>query len=439
MPSRMSSTAPSTLFARIGRLASDRRVHQAFRWFHLNDGKLMDWQRAIVSIPAPPFGETDRAQWMAERLQQLELDDVHIDDEGNAVGVYARHRKHSRPGAYWNSVSPDSFEDPTFSSRPVLLISAHLDTVFPADTPVDFTLVHRRLTAPGACDNAAGLVGLLALAAALKSAEIDTGCDIVFAGNVGEEGEGDLRGIRYLYAHSIYSERIAAHIVLDGAGDQIAVTEALGSKRFMITISGPGGHSWSDADAPNPIAVIAAIICSLSALQLTGSPRTTLNVGTIEGGSAVNAVPEHARARLDLRSTDTAELERLEAEVRRAVEECLQRANGRPYMHGRPLTPLTAAIEGIGDRPAGRLPDRAPILETLRAVDRHLGLQTQLRIASTDANIPLALGIPALSLGAGGDGGGIHTRSEWFDATNRELALKRVLLLALALAEEVAT
>ena len=439
MPTRMSSTAPSTLFSRISRLASDRRIHQAFRWFHLNDGRLMDWQQAIVAIPAPPFGETDRAHWMADRLQQLELADVHIDDEGNAIGVYPADPAHRHQGDASNGTIAANAMDPTFSPRPIILISAHLDTVFPADTVIESTLVHRLLTAPGACDNAAGLVGLLALAAAFKSSDIQPGCDIVFAGNVGEEGEGNLRGIRYLYAESIYRHRIAAHIVLDGAGDQIAVTEALGSKRFMITITGPGGHSWSDADAPNPIVVLADIITSLSSLQLSSVPRTTLNVGTIDGGSAVNAVPERASARFDLRSTDAEELQRLESELYRSTSDCLGRANHRPYSLGAKPAQLTAAIDNIGDRPAGKLPAGAPILDTLRAVDRHLGLQTQLRLASTDANIPLSLGIPALSVGAGGDGGGIHTRNEWFEATNRELALKRILLLVLALSEEVSS
>ncbi len=437
MPSRMPATAPSTLFSRISRLAADRRVHQAFRWFHLNDGRLMDWQRAIVSIPAPPFGEVERALWLADRFQKLELSDVHIDAEGNAVAVYARNETRRGNGQYWRPAEVSRELETTLSARPVLLISAHLDTVFPADTPIEVHLENRRLAAPGACDNAAGLIGILSIAAALKAAEINTACDVVFAGNVGEEGEGDLRGIRHIYERSVWSGRIAAHIVLDGAGDQIAVTEALGSKRFLISISGPGGHSWSDADAPNPIAVLAEIVSTLAALTLPAMPRTTLNVGTIQGGSAVNAVPEQASARFDLRSTDPGELSRLEAELHRVVEDAVRRTNSRPYAHAKPPAPLKVTIERIGDRPAGKLPPGAPILETLRAVDRHLGLQTQLRLASTDANVPLSLGIPALSLGAGGDGGGIHTRSEWFDATGRELALKRILLLLLALAEDI--
>jgi len=424
----MSTMVPSTLYARISRLAADRRVHQAFRWFHLNDGRLMEWQRAMVAIPAPPFGEAERAGWVAERLHELCLDDVHIDNEGNAIGVMA--------GA-------DS-ADPIATRQPVVLVSAHLDTVFPAGTPILPTVDGRRLTAPGACDNAAGVIGMLALAAALKSAEIVPERTIVFAGNVGEEGEGDLRGVRHLYSRSLWADRIAAHLVLDGAGEAIAVNEALGSRRFLVTLEGPGGHSWSDADAPNPIAVLATIIVAMQRVPLPAMPRTTLNVGTIEGGSAVNAVPEAAAARFDLRSTDREQLERLEGELRLAVAAAIDRINAEPNTETnveisaqqRPQKKaglVCARIERIGDRPAGRLPEGSPLLETLRAVDRHLGLQTQLRLASTDANIPLSLGIPALSLGAGGDGGGIHTRNEWFDATGRELALKRLLLLLLAL------
>jgi acetylornithine deacetylase/succinyl-diaminopimelate desuccinylase-like protein len=432
----MSATAPSTLFSRITRLAGDRRIHTAFRWFHLNDGKLMDWQRTMVAIPAPPFGEMDRALWFADRLQKLELADIYIDNEGNAGGVYASGQ--AKPnGQYWPAADQPAQLETILSSRPVILISAHLDTVFPAGTPLEPILEARRLTAPGACDNAAGVIGLLAIAAALKAAQIELACDVVFVGNVGEEGEGDLRGIRHVYEQSVWSSRIAAHIVLDGAGDQIAVNEAVGSRRFLVSIAGPGGHSWSDADAPNPIVLLAEAISDLSSLQLPALPRTTLNVGTIEGGSAVNAVPERASARLDLRSTDANELLRLEVEMRRAVEDSVRRANNRPYPHGPRPAALTFSIEQIGDRPAGKLPPDSAILETLRAVDRHLGLQTQLRLASTDANIPLSLGIPALSLGAGGEGGGIHTRNEWFDATGRELALKRILLLLLALAENV--
>jgi tripeptide aminopeptidase len=252
--------------------------------------------------------------------------------------------------------------------------------------------------------------------------------------------------MRHLYANSAWRSAVVAHIVLDGAGSEVAVTEALGSRRFLVTVTGPGGHSWSDAGTPNPIAILSEAIAQLTAPRLPPEvlhpevlhpdARTTLNVGTIEGGSSVNAIPERAAARFDLRSTGAEQLVALEVELHRAVEDAVLRANSATSVRSssRKRQPALFTIENIGDRPAGRLADDAALAKTLRAVDRHLGIRTEARIASTDANIPLSLGVPALSMGAGGDGGGIHTRSEWYDATGRELALKRILLLLLATA-----
>jgi len=324
-------------------------------------------------------------------------------------------------------------------------------------------LEHNRLEAPGACDNGAGVAGLLAMTAALESCGIELPCDLLFAGNVGEEGEGDLRGMRYLYGASPWRERIGANVVLDGAGSEVVVTQALGSRRFLVTMKGPGGHSWTDAGVPNPIVVLSRAITAMSEVALPASPRTTLNIGTMEGGSSVNSIPEFAAARFDLRSLEAEQLVRLEVELHRAVEDAvlLANASGRTTHHkgtgptasrgsSAPagssgnsassigIGPLQLLIERIGDRPAGRLADNAPLLEALHAVDRHLGIRTEQRVASTDANIPLSLGIPALSIGAGGDGGGIHTRGEWYDASGRELALKRILLLLLLALDQVA-
>jgi acetylornithine deacetylase/succinyl-diaminopimelate desuccinylase-like protein len=308
------------------------------------------------------------------------------------------------------------------------------------------------------------VAGLLAMAAALESCAIELPCDLLFAGNVGEEGEGDLRGMRYLYGDSSWRERIGANVVLDGAGSEVVVTQALGSRRFLVTLNGPGGHSWTDAGIPNPIVVLSRAIAALSEVALPASPRTTLNVGTIEGGSSVNSIPEFATARFDLRSLEAEQLVRLEVELHRAVEDAVLVANssvrttqykgagagptsGRgpsapnsgPSGNYSSIGPLHFLIDRIGDRPAGRLADQSPLLEAVHAVDRHLGIRTEQRIASTDANIPLSLGIPALSIGAGGDGGGIHTRGEWYDATGRELALKRILLLLLLALDHVAS
>ncbi len=397
----------------VPQLAAQRRVHQAFRWLHLHDGLMMEWQRTLVGIPAPPFGEAGRAEWLLQQFRSLGLAEAGIDAEGNVLGLL-----------------PASADANSDNDQRAIVLSAHIDTVFPAGTEVAPQTTGTRLAAPGACDNAAGVTGLLAIAAALLDASITLPCPVLFIGNVGEEGEGDLRGMRYLYQRSPWHDRIAAHIVLDGAGHEVAVTEALGSRRFLATITGPGGHSWTDAGSPNPIAILSRAI---AALEQPRESRTTLNVGTIEGGSSVNAIPEQASARFDLRSTSSEELVCLEVELHRAIEDAVLSANAAAAeIRKRANAQAAFTIERIGDRPAGRLEaavNGTMLYDDLLAVDRHLGIRTEPRIASTDANIPLSLGIAAISIGAGGDGGGIHTRNEWYDATQRELALKRILLL----------
>lgn len=414
MPGALTHSA----FSRIGQLASLPRVHAAFQWFHLHDRRMMQWQQELVSIAAPPFGEGKRAEWLAERFRELKLERVEIDAEGNVLGCYPGNR------------SP--------AGERCVMLSAHIDTVFPIHTPITPLVEHNRLEAPGACDNGAGVAGILAMAAALGSCGIELPCDLLFAGNVGEEGEGDLRGMRYLYGASPWGERIGANVVLDGAGCEVVVTQGLGSRRYLVTVKGPGGHSWTDAGTPNPIVVLSRAITTMSEFALPASPRTTLNIGTVEGGSSVNSIPEFAAARFDLRSVEADQLVRLEVELHRAVEDAVLIANERMGSNKAGLEPVQFLIERIGDRPAGRLSDNSLLLEALHAVDRHLGIRTEPRVASTDANIPLSLGIPALSIGAGGDGGGIHTRGEWYDASGRELALKRILLLLLLALDHVA-
>ena len=414
----MPSPPALSAFSRIGRWASLRPVHEAFQWIHLHETQIMRWQAEMVAIPAPPFSEGPRAAWILERFRELGLADSHIDEIGNVMGMIPGVRDLGGEGGMADAL------------RPCILLSAHIDTVFPAETILEPTLDGTRLQAPGACDNGAGLAGLLAIAAALRNASVPLPCDLLFAANVGEEGEGDLRGIRHLYQQSIYKTRIAGNVVLDGAGHELVVAQALGSRRFLVSIRGPGGHSWTDAGTPNPIIVLASAIAGISALVLPTEPRTTMNVGTIEGGTSVNSIPERAVARFDFRSTDPAQLIRLEVELHRAVEDAVIAANRSASSRA-----LQFAINTIGDRPAARLPADAAILESLRAVDRHLKLRTEIRVGSTDANVPMAMGIDAISMGAGGDGGGVHTRAEWYDSANRELGLRRILLLLLALLE----
>ncbi|MGA8111346.1 MAG: M20/M25/M40 family metallo-hydrolase [Acidobacteriaceae bacterium] len=404
----MASPAPAS--ASIERLASDRRIHQAFQWLHLQEPRILQWQAEMVGIPAPPFGERPRAEWLCERFRELGLADPQIDEAGNAIATL--------PGAQLQAEQ--------------VLLSAHLDTVFPRGTPIEPELHGSRLTAPGACDNGAGVAAMLAIAAVLRQMNLTSECAIVFAGNVGEEGEGDLRGVRHLYRNrGEHSERIRAHLVLDGAGHEAAVTHALGSQRYLVTVTGPGGHSWTDAGRPNPIVILSRAIQRFSAVALPDMPRTVVNVGTIEGGTAINAIPERAAARFDLRSTDPEQLIRLEVDLHRAVEDAVIDANHAPHAEG---SSVRFAIEKIGDRPAGQLPADSELMTLLEAVDRHLAIRTELRLASTDANLPLSLGVPALSIGGGGEGGGIHTYGEWYDGRGRDLGLRRILLLLLAVA-----
>jgi tripeptide aminopeptidase len=411
----MASLAPA--IACVAQLAADRRVHQAFQWLHLQEQRIMQWQAEMVGVPAPPFGEARRAGWLRERFEELGLENPHIDEVGNVLGT--------RPGSG--------------SDARRVLLSAHIDTVFPASTPIQADLNGSRLSAPGACDNGAGVAAMLAIAAVLKQAGVVPEREIVFVGNVGEEGEGDLRGMRHMYREADRRTEIAAHIVLDGAGHESAVTHALGSQRYLVTITGPGGHSWTDAGRPNPIVLLSRAIERFSSVVLPDIPRTTMNVGTIEGGTAINAIPERAAARIDLRSTDPEQLIRLEVELHRAVEDAVLAANhGRADQgrtdHGRAESGVRFSIEKIGDRPAGRLPAGSELMALLEAVDRHLAIRTEMRLASTDANIPLSLGIPAVSIGGGGEGGGIHTYGEWYDGRGRDLGLRRILLLLLAVA-----
>jgi tripeptide aminopeptidase len=405
-------------YSRVTALAEQRPIHAAFTWLHGNPKTIMDWQAEMAAIPAPPFGEQARAEWIAERFVEIGLSRVETDELGNVFG--------------WISAA----KLPPESSGPVVVISAHLDTVFPAETPLKPVVDGDRISAPGACDNCAGVAGMLAIARALVEAKVELAAPLIFLGNVGEEGEGNLRGVRHLYQQSALAGRIAAHIVLDGAGADSAVTQALGSRRYRVTITGPGGHSFTDAGTANPIAALVSALAVVAKTQLPEEPRTTLNLGTISGGTSVNSIPESVQATVEFRSTSADELVRLEVDLHRAVEDAVEHCNAKAKdCSGQARGLLEYQIDKIGDRPAAQLPNDSPLMEVLSAVDRHLGVRTELRLGSTDANLPLSLGIPALSMGAGGEGGGAHTLAEWYSAKDRETGLKRVLLLTLAMVE----
>ena len=382
---------------RVVRLAEVEAVHQAFSWLRRKEVQFQDRQMELARIPAPPFGEAKRAEWLEFRFNELGLKNVHIDAVGNVLGEL--------PGAN---------DDAGYLS-----ISAHIDTVFPQETALEVRRNRERLYGPGISDNAAGVIALLALAGALKENRLRPASPIVFIGNVGEEGEGNLRGVRHIFEETRWKESIEFSIMIDGAGTESIIAEGLGSRRFEVTVNGPGGHSWSDFGVPNPILVLAKIIEKFGAVQIHRAPKTTFNIGVIQGGTSVNSIPESACMRVDVRSVVVSEIERLEDALRRAAEEAK-------------VADVEIEIKTIGDRPAADLRGDSALLAMTRAVDTHLGITSRLHRASTDANIPLAQGREAVALGAGGMGAGAHTVHEWFDPHGRDLGLKRLLLLTLA-------
>jgi acetylornithine deacetylase/succinyl-diaminopimelate desuccinylase-like protein len=410
--SRAASSDISLLQQKIAELARSLPVSKAEDWFREYEPQIARWQMALAMIPAPPFGEAERSAWLAKEFLELGLTEVSIDRVGNCTGL--------APGA-----SPE-----------VVSVSAHIDTVFPSGTALNVRQEGRQLHGPGISDNAAGVAALLALATAFRHLGLPHRASLLFIGNVGEEGEGDLRGMRHIFAESEWKDAIASSVIIDGAGSDTIIAEALGSRRFEITVRGPGGHSWSDFGTPNPIMALGQALHVFSQTRISSSPKTTFNVGVIQGGTSVNSIPESASMRVDIRSASRFEIERRDMELRRAIEHAVteetRAAAGRQFSRRR--SELTCSVQVIGNRPAGELRPDSNILRMARAVDGHIGNTAQIQRASTDANIPLSLGREAIALGAGGKGGGAHTLQEWFDSSGREFGLHRLLLIILALA-----
>lgn len=388
--------------------AQARGVRECLQWFTREKQWINDIHVQLCRVPAPTFLEQQRAEWMASQWRALGWESS-IDRAGNVVAV-------AGPA----------------SSPPYVAVTAHLDTVLaPRNKDEIYVDVDGRLRGPGVSDNGAGLAALLALARALKLCPRESGLEngVLLVANVAEEGEGNLNGMRFLCKHSPYAGQIGAYIVLDGANTEHITVQALGSRRFEVTFSGPGGHSWSDYGSANPVHALSRAIALFSEVRLNGSPKSSLNVGVIEGGTSINSIPNTARAKIDIRSESNEKLEELVMLLSSAVERSQEFENQRATG-----ARITARVKEIGSRPAARLAEKEAVLACLRAVDAHLGIRSHLDCASTDANIPLSLGIPAISIGAGGAGGGAHTAQEWFNPEGRDLGLKRILLtLALLL------
>ncbi len=389
----------------IERLAESSSVARGLAWIEKNSDWITDQQIRLTEIPAPEFDEARRGEFLKQIFEANGLQ-VHTDKLGNVIG--------ERAGSDPNSV---------------VLLAAHLDTVFAQGTDVHVKRDGSRLTAPGIADNGAGLAALAALARVLNDTNIRTKSTIVLAGDVGEEGEGNLRGIRALV--EAYRSKLVAVIAVDGASTEHITTQGIASHRFEVVITGPGGHSWSDFGAPNPITALARGIVRFSNVPVPDDPRSSYNFGTIEGGTSVNSIPARAAVKVDLRSEQESEVVKMEKALRDAMQTGLR---DELAAANESSDALQITFRSLGARPAGKISDNAPLVDTIRSVDRFLGNRSRLERSSTDANIPLSLGVPAVSLGGGGRGGGSHTLAEWYDASGRDLGVKRLFLATLTLA-----
>jgi acetylornithine deacetylase/succinyl-diaminopimelate desuccinylase-like protein len=389
----------------VEKLLDTAAVQRAFEFFEANADAITKEQIEINSIPAPPFGETERAEHLRRKFSTLGLTEIRLDDEGNCVAL--------RRGA---------------ANALLLVVSAHLDTVFPADTDVTPRRVGAKLFAPGIADDACGLAALIAIASALQSCEIETAGSILFVGTVGEEGEGNLRGIRHLLTKSEWAGRVGAFVSFDGAGLDRITNGALGSRRYRVQFRGAGGHSWSDFGTANPIHALARAVAKLASYPAPNEPRTTFNVGRIEGGQSINAIPRQASMDVDLRSSSADQLLILDAFFRRSVREAADEENARRRNEEEPLTVVT---DLIGERPGGETAAEDALVQLAWAATEAVGGKPALDRASTDSNLPISLGVPAITLGAGGTSANSHTPDEWYDPRGRGVALKRALLVIL--------
>jgi acetylornithine deacetylase/succinyl-diaminopimelate desuccinylase-like protein len=370
-------------------LARQKQMGACLEWYSKERAWINEQHLRVCRIPAPTFREQERAEWMVEQLRELDWD-AKLDRAGNVIATRGAKR-----------------------DSPLVAVTAHLDTVLSPRSADDIKIGSEgRFVGPGVSDNGAGLAALLAIAASWQALDPieEAQSGLLIVANVGEEGEGNLSGMRYLCRQSMLAARVRAFLVLDGPATDHITYRALASRRFDVTITGRGGHSWSDFGIGNPVHALSRAVTLFTdqRMDLGNGPRSSFNFGIFEGGSSVNSIPGTARAKVDLRSEDSAELERMTAMLVESTEQAIELEN-RYATAGR----VTAKMKEIGSRPGGSVPPDAPILEYLRAVDAHQGIRAQLDCASTDANIPLSMGIQAVSIGAGGQGGGAHTPGEW--------------------------
>jgi acetylornithine deacetylase/succinyl-diaminopimelate desuccinylase-like protein len=381
------------------------RVAKSLDDIKADDERTFAEQKRITEIPAPPFKEKVRAEFYQRRMQELGLKDAAIDAEGNVIAV----RKGSGGG------------------RPRLVVSAHLDTVFPEGTDVTVKEKDGAIVAPGIGDDSRGLAAMLSLIKAMNENQIGTVGDIMFVGTVGEEELGNLRGVKALFRDHA---DIDGFISIDGLGITRVVNQATGSHRYEFVFKGPGGHSFAEFGLPSATHAMGRAIAKIAELQPPSDPKTTFTVGTVAGGTSVNAIAAEARMAVDMRSNAEEELLKLEARLLELVKEAVADENARWKSDK-----MTVEVRLIGDRPAGIVPMDSPIVQatqrTVAAVTK--GPRPTFAGSSTDSNIAMSLGIPAVTIGGGGEGGNWHSRNEWYKPVNAWHGPQNALLTVLVL------
>jgi tripeptide aminopeptidase len=401
--------APS-LFAQSPPPTSNSRVKAVLDIIKADNAWTLQQQVELTQIPAPPFKESSRAAEYKKRLEAIGLKNVRIDSVGNVLA--------ERPGA---------------GGGPTVLVQGHLDTVFPEGTDVTVKHDGDKLRAPGIGDDDRGLAVVLAVARAFEKAGVQTNGTIYFVGDVGEEGPGNLRGTRYLVTNELKG-KIDYFITVDGDGLGIA-SRAVGSNRYRVTYKGPGGHSYGAFGIPNPIHALGRAIAAISDIQVPASPKTTFNVGIIQGGTSVNSISADASMEVDMRSEDAASLAAVDVKVQKALRDALAAENARWPGPRAANAKLSLVVDTMGIRPTGAQSDAAPIVQTALNAAKALGFTSSTSASSTDANLPISLGIPAIRMGGGGTGEGAHSLGEWYsDGPNGWLGVQWVALVVAALA-----
>lgn len=386
-------------------LMNDPSVKAAFQAIERNEPHMLDEQARVCEIPAPPFHEEQRGLELKRLFESMQLKDVHIDKAGNVIGT--------RPGQ---------------RATPNLVLAAHLDTVFPENTNVKVTREGNIMKGPGIGDDCRGLAVVLGVIKALNDGNVQTPGTITFVADVGEEGLGDLRGMKELFGESLKG-KIDSFISVDGLGMSIT-NIGVGSYRYKVTFKGPGGHSYGAFGMANPIQAMGRAMTKIDAFEVPTEPKTTFNVGRVGGGTSVNAIPFEAWMEVDMRSADVKSLDAVNAKFKAALNEAVEEENKRWNNKG----PITVSPEMVGLRPAGNTPASAPIVKTAVAVSKALGVTGRIGEGSTDSNVPMNMGIPAITIGGGGKGSGAHSLNETYDSTDSWKGTQRALLLAVSLA-----